>query len=71
MVSSKIGKLAERLTPDQVDQAIVEDLVVKKMVESLNSEGLKGEISLVEGIKVAKDDLVIKEGFKVGNTIKF
>ena len=47
LVASKVGKFLERLTPDSVDHNAVEDQVIKKMVENLAAEGLKGEIASI------------------------
>ncbi len=41
------------------------------MVESLSLEGLKGEISLVNGINIESNKLTINEGLKVRSKIKF
>ena len=49
VVASKVGRFLERLTPDSVDQSAVEDQVIKKMVENLAAEGLKGEIAAING----------------------
>ena len=35
VVASKVGKFIERLTPDSMDDAAVEDQVIKKLVENL------------------------------------
>ena len=50
VVASKVGKFLEALTPDKVDQAAVEDQVIKKLVENLSAEGIKGEIASVNGV---------------------
>ncbi|OUX71292.1 hypothetical protein SynMEDNS5_01902 [Synechococcus sp. MEDNS5] len=65
VVASKVGKFLEFLTPDSVDQSTVEDQVIKKMVENLAAEGLKGEIAAVNGLDIDGSDLSIHEGMKV------
>ena len=40
VVASKVGKFLERLTPDSIDHATVEDQVIKKLIENLAAEGL-------------------------------
>ncbi len=65
VVASKVGKFLEFLTPDSVDQSTVEDQVIKKMVENLAAEGLKGEIAAVNGLDIEGSDLSIHEGMKV------
>ena len=44
VVASKVGKFLELLTPDSIDHTTVEDQVIKKMIENLAAEGIKGEI---------------------------
>ena len=44
VMASKLGKFLESLTPDSLDQSTIEDIVVKKLVENLQAEGLKGEV---------------------------
>ncbi|WP_413442633.1 hypothetical protein [Synechococcus sp. MIT S1220] len=65
VVASKVGKFIERLTPDSMDDAAVEDQVIKKLVENLATEGLKGEIAAIRGIDLHPDELLINEGMKV------
>ena len=71
VVASKVGKFLEFLTPDSVDQSAVEDQVIKKMVENLAAEGLKGEIASVNGLDIDGSDLAIHEGLKVRKHTKF
>ena len=65
LVASKVGRLLERLTPDSVDVAAVEDQVIKKMIENLAAEGLKGEIASINGLDLNGSDLSLHEGMKV------
>ena len=65
VVASKVGRFLESLTPDSVDHAAVEDQVIKKMVENLAAEGLKGEIASINGLDINGDELLIAEGLKV------
>ena len=65
VVASKVGRFLELLTPDSVDHAAVEDQVIKKMVENLAAEGLKGEIASINGLNINGDELLIAEGLKV------
>ncbi|MCP9771428.1 hypothetical protein KBY66_02110 [Synechococcus sp. Tobar12-5m-g] len=61
VVAGKIGKFLESLTPDSFDQAKVEDEVVKKLVENLQMEGLKGEVASINGLDLVGSSLVIHE----------
>ena len=65
VVASKVGKFLEALTPDKVDQAAVEDQVIKKLVENLSAEGIKGEIASVNGVDIEGAELILHDGLKV------
>ena len=58
VVASKVGKFLEFLTPDSIDQSTVEDQVIKKLVENLAAEGIKGEIAedFISGLKKLFED---------------
>ena len=71
VVASKAGKLFEKMTPDMIDQKLVENQVIEQMIEQLQLEGLKGQISSVKGIKLCEDTLVTESGFKVRCTKTF
>jgi len=61
VVAGKIGKFLESLTPDSFDQATIEDIVVKKLVENLQSEGLRGEVASISGLDLVESSLVIND----------
>lgn len=65
VVASKVGKFLEFLTPDSVDQNAVEDQVIKKLIENLAAEGIKGEIAAVRGLDLDGHDLSLHDGLKV------
>ena len=71
LVAAKLGDFVERLTPEFVDSSTVEDLVIKKMIENLVKEGIKGEISSIKGVEVENEQLVLNESFKVRNQRQF
>ena len=71
VVASKAGKLFEKMTPDMIDQKLVETQVIQQMIEQLQLEGLKGEISSVKGLDVNEDTLLTKSSFKVRSTKTF
>ncbi len=71
VVASKVGKFIEFLTPDSVDQSTVEDQVIKKLVENLAAEGIKGEIAAVQGIDLNGNDLNLRAGMKVRKHTSF
>jgi hypothetical protein len=43
----------------------VEDVLIKKMVENLQAEGLKGEIAAVRGLNLDGKQLTIDDGLHV------
>ncbi|MFU8886009.1 MAG: hypothetical protein ACNA8O_11200 [Cyanobacteriota bacterium] len=65
VVASKIGKFLESLTPDALDQATVEDIVIGKLIENLQSEGIKGEVAAVRGLDLDSAQLVFHDSTKV------
>ena len=71
LVASKLGKFLESLTPDAFDLATVEAIIIKKMVENLKAEGLKGEIASVRGIDIDGKQLSINETMHVRNVQSF
>ena len=71
VVAMKAGKFLEQLTPDKIDQNLVESQVIQQMIEQLSLEGLKGEISLIKGIDVEKDKLITTKEFSIKDTHSF
>ena len=71
VVASKAGKLFEKITPEMIDQKLVESQVIQQMIEQLQLEGLEGQISSVKGIDIRDDSLVTKSSFKVRSTKTF
>jgi hypothetical protein len=65
LVASKIGKFLESLTPDALDQAKVEDIVIGKLIENLRAEGIKGEVAAVRGLDLEAQQLVMDGSAKV------
>ena len=65
VVASKVGKFLEFLTPDSIDHATVEDQVIKKMIENLAAEGIKGEIAAINGLELDGENLSVRKGLNV------
>ena len=65
VVASKVGKFLELLTPDSIDHTTVEDQVIKKMIENLAAEGIKGEIAAINGLKLDGENLSVHKGLNV------
>jgi len=71
VVAAKVGKFLEFLTPDAVDQSAVEDQVIKKLIENLAAEGIKGEIAAVRGLDLEGQELTLHDGMKVRKHASF
>ncbi|KGG19191.1 putative 4Fe-4S iron sulfur cluster binding pr [Prochlorococcus marinus str. SS51] len=71
VVKAKAGKLFEKITPDRIDQKLVEAQVIQTMIEQLKIEGLKGEISSVKGLEIDGSDLITKSSFVIRETKSF
>ncbi|MCP9941649.1 hypothetical protein KBY70_04445 [Cyanobium sp. ATX 6E8] len=65
VMASKLGKFLESLTPDALDQSTIEDIILKKLVENLQAEGLKGEVASVRGLEMEEKELVMHDGLRV------
>ena len=71
VVASKAGKLFEKITPELIDQKLVESQVIQQMIDQLQLEGLKGQISSVKGLDLSDDTLITKSSFKISTTKTF
>ena len=71
VVKAKAGKLFEKITPDRIDQKLVEAQVIQSMIEQLTLEGLQGEISSVKGLEIQGTSLLTKSSFVVKETKTF
>ena len=71
VVASKAGKLFEKMTPEMIDQKLVESQVIQQMIDQLQLEGLKGQISSVKGLDLGDDTLITKSSFKIRSTKNF
>ena len=65
VVASKVGKFLELLTPNSIDHTTVEDQVIKKMIENLAAEGIKGEIAAINGLELDGENLSVHKGLNV------
>ena len=71
VVASKAGKVFEKMTPENIDQKLVESQVIQQMIEQLQLEGLQGQISSVKGLDINENRLITKTSFKVRSTKTF
>ena len=65
VMASKRGKFLESLTPDAFDQAMVEDVLIKVLIENLREQGLRGEVAAVRGADLRDKELVLHDGYRV------
>ena len=70
LVVSKPERFVERVTPDQMDNSIVEDLIVKK-IKNLSIEWIEVEVLIAQGINLEEDKLVIDNGFNIRTNQQF
>ena len=71
VVKAKAGKFFEKITPDTIDEKLVESQVIQTMIEQLKLEGIRGEISTVKGLEVKESSLITKSSFVVRETKSF
>ena len=71
VVASKVGKFLELLTPDSIDHTTVEDQVIKKMIENLAAEGIKGEIAAINGLELDGENLSVNKALNVRKHASF
>jgi len=71
VVASKAGKIFEKMTPEMIDQKLVETQVIQQMIDQLQLEGLKGQISSAKGLDISDDTLITKSSFKIMSTKTF
>jgi len=71
VLASKVGKFLESLTPDGFDQVTVEDVVIRKLIENLAAEGLRGEVAAVSGLDLNGQELVIQKQMHVRSNRPF
>ena len=65
VMATKMGKFLESLTPDSFDQTMVEDVVIKALLENLREQGLRGEVAAVRGLDLGDKELVLRDGYRV------
>tara|TARA_B100000674_G_scaffold421584_1_gene373306 strand:+ start:31 stop:282 length:252 start_codon:yes stop_codon:yes gene_type:complete len=68
VVQKKTSKWLTDITPERIDRKLVEDEVIKGIIEQLTLEGIKGEISAINGFDVKDSTLVTKNNFLVRKT---
>jgi hypothetical protein len=71
VLAAKVGKFLESLTPDGFDQATVEDIVIRKLIENLAAEGLRGEVAAVSGLDLNGQELVLNKQMHVRSNRPF
>ena len=71
VVKKKTSKWVTDITPKRIDRKLVEDEVIKGIIDQLTLEGIKGEISAIYGIEVKDSNLITKNNFVIRKTKTF
>ena len=71
VVKKKTSKWLSDITPERIDRKLVEDEVIKGIIEQLTLEGIKGEISAVNGFEVKDSKLITNNNFIIRKTKNF
>tara|TARA_Y100001970_G_C14225943_1_gene855682 strand:+ start:715 stop:966 length:252 start_codon:yes stop_codon:yes gene_type:complete len=71
VVKKKTSKWISDITPDRIDRKLVEDQVIKGIIDQLTLEGIEGEISAVNGFEVKDSALITKNNFVIRKTKRF
>ena len=58
VVKKKTSKWLTDIPPERIDRKLVEDEVIKGIIEQLTLEGIKGEISAINGFEVNESCLL-------------
>ena len=68
VVKNKTSKWLTDITPERIDRKLVEDEVIKGIIEQLTLEGIEGEISAISGFDVKNSTLITKNDFVIRKT---
>ena len=71
VVKKKTSKWFADITPERIDRKLVEDEVIKGIIEQLTLEGIEGEISAISGFDVKNSTLITKNDFIIRKTRTF
>lgn len=71
VVKKKTSKWLSDITPERIDRKLVEDEVIKGIIEQLTLEGIKGEVSAISGFDVSSSKLIVKNNFIIRKTKSF
>jgi len=71
VVKKKTSKWLSDITPERIDRKLVEDEVIKGIIEQLTLEGIHGEISAVSGFEVNNSSIITRNNFLVRKTKTF
>ena len=61
VVAANTNRLFEALTPDRLDQKLVEEQVMKGLIEQLRAEGIEAEVALVDGLDFGTKGVLVTE----------
>ena len=61
VVAATTNRLFEALTPDLLDQKLVEEQVMKGLIEQLRAEGIEPEVAIVDGLDFGTKGVLVTE----------
>jgi hypothetical protein len=65
VVAARVGRFLESLTPERFDRTTVEDIVVRRLIENLEAEGIRGEVAAIQGLDLQDAELVLHDRLHV------
>ena len=71
VVKKKTSKWLTDITPERIDRKLVEDEVIKGIIEQLTIEGIEGEISAISGFDIKNYTLITRNDFVIRKTKSF
>ena len=71
VVKKKTSKWLTDITPKRIDRKLVEDEVIKGIIDQLTLEGIQGEISAISGFEVKNSSLITRNNFVIRKTKAF
>jgi hypothetical protein len=74
-LASKMGRFLQSLTSEGFDTTTVEDIIMRKLIENLAAEGLRGEVATVHGLDLDERDgcqeIVMQESLRIRHHQQF
>lgn len=71
VVAAKTNRFLEALTPAGLDHRLVEEQVMKGLIEQLRAEGIEGEVALVDGMDLGQKGVLVTGSLRSRNRKSF